>query len=63
MVAHSVKGSIVNVASILDPQVASSVAPYAIESGVVQMNTALASNERATVFVSTRLLRAISKPN
>jgi NAD(P)-dependent dehydrogenase (short-subunit alcohol dehydrogenase family) len=43
MVAHKVKGSIVNVASILGLRVASSVAPYAISmAGVVQMTKALA---------------------
>lgn len=43
MVAHSVKGSIVNVASILGLRVASSVAPYAVsKAGVVQMTKALA---------------------
>ena len=43
MVAHEVKGSIVNVASILGLRVASSVAPYAIsKAGVVQMTKALA---------------------
>jgi NAD(P)-dependent dehydrogenase (short-subunit alcohol dehydrogenase family) len=43
MVAHKVKGSIVNVASILGLRVASSVAPYAIsKAGVVQMTKALA---------------------
>jgi NAD(P)-dependent dehydrogenase (short-subunit alcohol dehydrogenase family) len=43
MVAHNVKGSIVNVASILGLRVASSVAPYAVsKAGVVQMTKALA---------------------
>jgi len=43
MVAHEVKGSIVNVASILGLRVASSVAPYAVsKAGVVQMTKALA---------------------
>jgi NAD(P)-dependent dehydrogenase (short-subunit alcohol dehydrogenase family) len=43
MVAQKVKGSIVNVASILGLRVASSVAPYAIsKAGVVQMTKALA---------------------
>jgi NAD(P)-dependent dehydrogenase (short-subunit alcohol dehydrogenase family) len=43
MVAHKVKGSIVNVASILGLRVASSVAPYAIsKAGVVHMTKALA---------------------
>jgi NAD(P)-dependent dehydrogenase (short-subunit alcohol dehydrogenase family) len=43
MVAHKVKGSIVNVASILGLRVASSVAPYAVsKAGVVQMTKALA---------------------
>jgi len=43
MVAHQVKGSIVNVASILGLRVASSVAPYAVsKAGVVQMTKALA---------------------
>jgi NAD(P)-dependent dehydrogenase (short-subunit alcohol dehydrogenase family) len=43
MVAHKMKGSIVNVASILGLRVASSVAPYAIsKAGVVQMTKALA---------------------
>jgi NAD(P)-dependent dehydrogenase (short-subunit alcohol dehydrogenase family) len=43
MVAYKVKGSIVNVASILGLRVASSVAPYAIsKAGVVQMTKALA---------------------
>ena len=43
MVANNVKGSIVNVASILGLRVASSVAPYAIsKAGVVQMTKALA---------------------
>jgi NAD(P)-dependent dehydrogenase (short-subunit alcohol dehydrogenase family) len=43
MVAHKVKGSIVNIASILGLRVASSVAPYAIsKAGVVQMTKALA---------------------
>ena len=43
MVAHKVRGSIVNVASILGLRVASSVAPYAIsKAGVVQMTKALA---------------------
>ena len=43
MVAHKVKGSIINVASILGLRVASSVAPYAVsKAGVVQMTKALA---------------------
>src|SRR6267378_3394934 len=43
MVAHKVKGSVVNVASILGLRVASSVAPYSIsKAGVVQMTKALA---------------------
>lgn len=43
MVAHKVKGSIVNVASILGLRVASSVAPYAVsKAGVIQMTKALA---------------------
>jgi len=43
MVAHKMKGSIVNVASILGLRVASSVAPYAVsKAGVVQMTKALA---------------------
>jgi NAD(P)-dependent dehydrogenase (short-subunit alcohol dehydrogenase family) len=43
MVANKVKGSIVNVASILGLRVASSVAPYAVsKAGVVQMTKALA---------------------
>jgi NAD(P)-dependent dehydrogenase (short-subunit alcohol dehydrogenase family) len=43
MVAHHVRGSIVNVASILGLRVASSVAPYAVsKAGVVQMTKALA---------------------
>jgi NAD(P)-dependent dehydrogenase (short-subunit alcohol dehydrogenase family) len=43
MVAHKVKGSIVNVTSILGLRVASSVAPYAVsKAGVVQMTKALA---------------------
>src|SRR4029079_12992476 len=43
MVAHKVKGSIVNIASILGLRVASAVAPYAIsKAGVVQMTKALA---------------------
>ena len=43
MVAHGVKGSIVNIASILGLRVAGSVAPYAIsKAGVVQMTKALA---------------------
>src|SRR5260370_3695505 len=43
MVAHKVKGSIVNVASILGLRVASSVAPYAFsKAGVVEMTKALA---------------------
>ena len=43
MVANEVKGSIVNVASILGLRVASAVAPYAIsKAGVVQMTKALA---------------------
>jgi NAD(P)-dependent dehydrogenase (short-subunit alcohol dehydrogenase family) len=43
MVTHKVKGSIVNVASILGLRVASSVAPYAVsKAGVVQMTKALA---------------------
>jgi NAD(P)-dependent dehydrogenase (short-subunit alcohol dehydrogenase family) len=43
MVVHKVKGSIVNVASILGLRVASSVAPYAVsKAGVVQMTKALA---------------------
>jgi NAD(P)-dependent dehydrogenase (short-subunit alcohol dehydrogenase family) len=43
MVTHKVKGSIVNIASILGLRVASSVAPYAIsKAGVVQMTKALA---------------------
>jgi NAD(P)-dependent dehydrogenase (short-subunit alcohol dehydrogenase family) len=43
MVAHGIKGSIVNIASILGLRVASSVAPYAIsKAGVVQMTKALA---------------------
>jgi len=43
MVAHGIKGSIVNIASILGLRVAGSVAPYAIsKAGVVQMTKALA---------------------
>jgi len=43
MVAHGVKGSIINIASILGLRVAGSVAPYAIsKAGVVQMTKALA---------------------
>ena len=43
MVAHGVKGSIVNIASILGLRVGGSVAPYAIsKAGVVQMTKALA---------------------
>ena len=43
MVAHGVKGSVVNVASILGLRVAGAVAPYAIsKAGVVQMTKALA---------------------
>jgi NAD(P)-dependent dehydrogenase (short-subunit alcohol dehydrogenase family) len=43
MVAHNVRGSVVNVASILGLRVASSVAPYAVsKAGVVQMTKALA---------------------
>jgi NAD(P)-dependent dehydrogenase (short-subunit alcohol dehydrogenase family) len=43
MVAHKVKGSIVNVASILGLRVANSGAPYAVsKAGVVQMTKALA---------------------
>jgi NAD(P)-dependent dehydrogenase (short-subunit alcohol dehydrogenase family) len=43
MVAQKVKGSIVNVASILGLRVASSVAPYAVsKAGVVHMTKALA---------------------
>src|SRR6266436_671334 len=43
MVAHRLKGSIINIASILGLRVASSVAPYAIsKAGVVQMTKALA---------------------
>ena len=43
MVAHKVKGSIVNVASILGLRVASSVAPYAIsKAGVIQATKAMA---------------------
>ena len=43
MVAHKVKGSIVNIASILGLRVAGAVAPYAIsKAGVVQMTKALA---------------------
>ncbi len=43
MVANKVKGSIVNIASILGLRVAGSVAPYAIsKAGVVQMTKALA---------------------
>jgi len=43
MVAHGVKGSIVNIASILGLRVAGGVAPYAIsKAGVVQMTKALA---------------------
>jgi NAD(P)-dependent dehydrogenase (short-subunit alcohol dehydrogenase family) len=43
MVAHKMKGSIVNVASILGLRVASSVAPYAVsKAGVIQMTKALA---------------------
>jgi len=43
MVAHNVKGSIVNIASILGLRVGGSVAPYAIsKAGVVQMTKALA---------------------
>jgi len=42
MVAHGVKGSIVNIASILGLRVAGGVAPYAIsKAGVVQMTKAL----------------------
>ena len=43
MVAHKVKGSIINIASILGLRVAGYVAPYAIsKAGVVQMTKALA---------------------
>src|ERR1700675_3711499 len=43
MVAHHVKGSVINIASILGLRVASSVAPYAIsKAGVVQMTKVLA---------------------
>ena len=43
MVAHKLKGSIVNIASILGLRVASAVAPYAIsKAGVIQMTKALA---------------------
>jgi NAD(P)-dependent dehydrogenase (short-subunit alcohol dehydrogenase family) len=43
MVAQKVRGSIVNIASILGLRVAGSVAPYAIsKAGVVQMTKALA---------------------
>jgi len=43
MVAHGVKGSVINVASILGLRVAGAVAPYAIsKAGVVQMTKALA---------------------
>jgi NAD(P)-dependent dehydrogenase (short-subunit alcohol dehydrogenase family) len=43
MVAQNVKGSIVNIASILGLRVAGAVAPYAIsKAGVVQMTKALA---------------------
>jgi NAD(P)-dependent dehydrogenase (short-subunit alcohol dehydrogenase family) len=43
MVAHKLKGSIINIASILGLRVASSVAPYAIsKAGVVQMTKVLA---------------------
>lgn len=43
MVTNNVKGSIVNIASILGLRVAGSVAPYAIsKAGVVQMTKALA---------------------
>jgi NAD(P)-dependent dehydrogenase (short-subunit alcohol dehydrogenase family) len=42
MVAHNLKGSIVNIASILGVRVANSVVPYAIKAGVVQMTKALA---------------------
>jgi NAD(P)-dependent dehydrogenase (short-subunit alcohol dehydrogenase family) len=43
MVANNVKGSIVNIASILGLRVAGGVAPYAIsKAGVVQMTKALA---------------------
>jgi NAD(P)-dependent dehydrogenase (short-subunit alcohol dehydrogenase family) len=43
MVDHGVKGSIVNIASILGLRVAGAVAPYAIsKAGVIQMTKALA---------------------
>jgi len=43
LVAHKLKGSIINIASILGLRVASSVAPYAIsKAGVVQMTKVLA---------------------
>jgi NAD(P)-dependent dehydrogenase (short-subunit alcohol dehydrogenase family) len=43
MVDHKVKGSIVNIASILGLRVAGAVAPYAIsKAGVIQMTKALA---------------------
>ena len=43
MVANKVKGSIVNIASILGLRVAGAVAPYAIsKAGVIQMTKALA---------------------
>ena len=43
MIANNVKGSIVNIASILGLRVAGAVAPYAIsKAGVVQMTKALA---------------------
>jgi NAD(P)-dependent dehydrogenase (short-subunit alcohol dehydrogenase family) len=43
MVANKVKGSIVNIASILGLRVAGAIAPYAIsKAGVIQMTKALA---------------------
>jgi NAD(P)-dependent dehydrogenase (short-subunit alcohol dehydrogenase family) len=43
MIGHNVKGSIVNIASILGIRVAGAVAPYAIsKAGVIQMTKALA---------------------
>jgi NAD(P)-dependent dehydrogenase (short-subunit alcohol dehydrogenase family) len=58
MVAQKVKGSIVNVASILGLRVASSVVPYTIsKAGVVQMTKALALEWAR--FASTHLRRDI----
>jgi len=58
-----VKGSIVNVASILDCGLQVPSLPMHLQGGVVQMTKHWRWNGRATAFVSTRSLLDTSKPN